>query len=223
MKKNNLKTIVYTILIGLVIGAVALKSTGMFDHMSSLESFKTYIEGFGNKAYIVFFIMQLLSIIIAPIPSNISATAGAMVFGMWQAFFMTMAAVVLGSIITFLLSKKFGRKFTDRFVSKEVYDKYEGIITSPKGELAISLMLLLPFFPDDMINFLVGLSNMSLKRFIIILLITRPLGILFSVALGVVKINIPVWGWLLIVAAIVLVIKNGSKIENGLTKAVESV
>lgn len=218
MTKDNLKKIVYTVLtiIGLLVLIIGIKSSGMIDHMSSIDEFRTYIEGFGESAYIVFFAIQLLSIIIAPIPSNISAAAGAIVFGMWQSFFMTMLAIIVGSVIVFFLTRKYGKKFTDRFVSKEVYEKYESIVTSPKGETAIALMLLLPFFPDDMINFMVGLSNMSFKRFMIILVLTRPWGILFSTVISVSNISIPVVGWVLIIALILLIVINYKKIENKL-------
>ena len=225
MEKNRLKTIIYTIaiLISLLILGICLKSTGMFDHMSSIEEFKLYIEGYGQTAYIVFFIIQLLSIIIAPIPSNISAAAGSMIFGMWQSFFMTMLAIIVGSIAVFVMTRKFGKKFIDRFVKKETYEKYETIVTSQKGEAAIALMLLLPFFPDDMINFLVGLSNMSLKRYMAILIITRPWGILFASFISVANINIPMSGWILIIAAIVLFIKYSRTIENQLIKLIKTV
>ncbi|MGL5315723.1 MAG: TVP38/TMEM64 family protein [Peptostreptococcaceae bacterium] len=225
MKKNRLKTVIYTAatLIGLLILGICLKSTGMFDHMSSLEEFKLYIEGYGQMAYIVFFIIQLLSIIIAPIPSNISAAAGAMVFGVWKSFFMTMLAIVVGSIVVFALTRKFGKKFIDRFVKKEIYEKYENIVTSQKGETAIALMLLLPFFPDDMINFLVGLSNISFKRYMAILIITRPWGILFASFISVANINIPMIGWTLIVAIIVLFIKYSRTIENKLVGVIKGI
>ena len=227
MKKNKMKTIMYTLcmLIGLLALGTCLKSMGIFEHMSSIDEFKTYIEGFGQKSYIVFFIIQLLSIIIAPIPSNISAAAGAMVFGMWQSFFMTMLAIVLGSIIVFIMTRKFGKKFVDKFVKKDIYERYENVVSSPKGERAIALMLLLPFFPDDMINFLVGLSNISFKRYVIILIITRPWGILFAsfVAVANINVNIPMIGWILIIAIIVLLIKYSSEIENKFASIVKGI
>ncbi|MDV4150542.1 TVP38/TMEM64 family protein [Clostridium sp. AL.422] len=214
----------------LLIGIVAiisiiiyLKSSGIMGYMSSLEDFKNYIDGFGNNAFIAFFLVQLASIIIAPIPSNISAMAGAMVFGMWESFIITNLAIISGSAIVFFLSRLFGKTFVNRFVSNKILNKYEEIVNSPKGEMAIFLMLLLPFFPDDIINILVGLSSMSFKKYFIISILTRPWGILMATALGSSSITIPIWGWGVIAIAAVIVIIFRGKIEEKLTKLIKSI
>jgi uncharacterized membrane protein YdjX (TVP38/TMEM64 family) len=216
----------------LVAVLIYLKSSGVLSYMSSLEDFKTYIEGFGDKAYIVFFILQLISIIIAPIPSNVSTVAGAMIFGMWKSFIITMIAIISGSIIVFLLARKFGKAFTERFVNPKISEKYEKIINSSKGELMITLMLLFPFFPDDIINFLVGLSGISFKRYFIILILTRPWEILIltrpweiliASALGSSNIAIPIWEWAIIILVVIFIVINSSKIEERLTKVIKEI
>jgi uncharacterized membrane protein YdjX (TVP38/TMEM64 family) len=202
---------------------IYLKSSGILRYMSSLEEFKTYIEGFGNQAYIVFFILQLISIIIAPIPSNVSAMAGAMIFGMWQSFIVTTLAIISGSAVVFLLSRIYGKAFVERFVSSKILKKYEELINSSKGDLIITLMLLLPFFPDDIINFLVGLSNMSFKKYFIILVLTRPWEILIASALGSASMTTPVWVWGIIVLISVLIVINSDKIEGKLTRLIKQI
>ena len=202
---------------------IYLKSSGILGYMSSLEAFKAYIEGFGNQAYIVFFILQVISIIIAPIPSNVSAMAGAMIFGMWQSFIVTTLAIISGSAIVFLLSRIYGKAFTERFVSPKILKKYEELINSSKGELIITLMLLLPFFPDDIINFLVGLSNMSFKKYFIILVLTRPWEILIASALGSASMTIPVWVWGIIALISVFIVINSDKIEENLTRLIKQI
>ena len=209
-----------TFIIGIVI---YLKSSGILGYMSSLEELKVYIEGFGSKAYIVFFILQLISIIIAPIPSNVTAVAGAMVFGMWGSFIITMSAIICGSTIVFLLSRVYGKAFTEKFVTQKVLKKYENIINSSKGEITIALMLLFPFFPDDVINFLVGLSGMSFKKYFIILILTRPWGILIASAIGSTSIIVPLWIWGIMIIIFIALIINSNKIENGLTKIIKSI
>ena len=89
--------------------------------------------------------------------------------------------------------------------------------------IIIFLMLLLPFFPDDIINFLVGLSSMSFKRYFIILILTRPWEILIACALGSASISIPLWGWggVLLISAIIVI--NSSKIEEKLTQLIKSI
>lgn len=84
--KDKIKFYSYVlVIIAILIGIfVYMKSSGILNYMSSAEEFKKYIEGYGEKAYLMFFIIQFLSVIIAPIPSNISAVVGGAIFGMWS-------------------------------------------------------------------------------------------------------------------------------------------
>lgn len=224
-RKIQAKQFIYLliVIVAFISIIIYLKSSGILGYMASLEDFKVYIEGFGNKAFIIFFLLQLASIIIAPIPSNVSAVAGAMVFGMWESFIITTLAIISGSAIIFYLSRICGKAFVERFVSDKILNKYEEIINSPKGEIIIFLMLLLPFFPDDIINFLVGLSSMSFKRYFIILILTRPWEILIACALGSAKLSIPLWGWGLVLLVSIIIVINSSKIEDKLTKLIKAI
>ena len=62
--------------------------------------------------YLCFFLLQFLSVVLAPIPSNITAAAGGVLFGTWPSFFLTFAAVVAGSLLLFWLARVLGREVT---------------------------------------------------------------------------------------------------------------
>lgn len=201
---------------------VYMKSNGVLNYMSSAEEFKKYIEGYGEKAYLIFFAIQFISVIIAPIPSNVSAVVGGTVFGMWGSFFISMLAIISGSAVVFIIGRRFGRTFVERFVNPKVLDKYEQHFSSKKGELLLILLLFLPFFPDDAIGFVAGLSKISLRRYVIIMLLTRPWEILAASALGSSNIAMPLWGWGLIALFIIFIAKNSDKLERKLVAAVRA-
>jgi uncharacterized membrane protein YdjX (TVP38/TMEM64 family) len=105
--------------------------------MTSAEELKKYIEGYGNNAYVVFFIIQVLSVIIAPIPSNISAVVGGSIFGMWYSFFISILAIIIGSIVVYIFGRILGRTFAERFIKPEILSRYEQYSTS--ANIAIPL------------------------------------------------------------------------------------
>jgi uncharacterized membrane protein YdjX (TVP38/TMEM64 family) len=80
--KDRIKFCFY--LIAIIVGCIGIfvymKSNGILNYMSSAEEFKKYIKGYGDKAYVVFFIIQFISVIIEPLPSNISAVVGGTAF-----------------------------------------------------------------------------------------------------------------------------------------------
>ena len=56
----------------------------------------------------------------------------------------------------------------------------------------------MPFFPDDIICFLAGLSDLRWSRFLLILVLTRPWGLLFASAFGSFSLGLPWWGWIIV-------------------------
>ena len=83
-------------------GVLFLWRTGFFD-VRSLNGMQRYIDRFSPYSQLVYFLVQLASVILAPIPSNLTAAAGALLFGMWEAFLLTWLAVVAGSVLVFWL------------------------------------------------------------------------------------------------------------------------
>ena len=161
---------------------------------------RNYIERFAPYSHLFFFLIQLLSVVIAPIPSNVTALAGAVLFGMWPSFLMTWLAVAGGSVLVFWLARVLGQRFVERLVNQRVADKYLEVYAG-SGISFLILVFLFPFFPDDLICILAGLTDIPLHRFFLIVLLTRPWGLLVACALGGSVLTIPVWAMLLLGAA----------------------
>lgn len=176
----------------LVLGglAILLWQTGFFEAVSTPQSIEEYIRRFSPYSQLVFFLLQLATVILAPIPSNLTAAAGGILFGTVQAFLLTFGAVVLGSVIVFLLARWLGQGFVERFVNEKVSGKYLELIRV-KRDTFLTLALLFPFFPDDLLCILAGLTDISLRRYIIIVALARPWGLLVASAVGGSALNIP--------------------------------
>ncbi|MEA4934503.1 MAG: TVP38/TMEM64 family protein [Lawsonibacter sp.] len=197
-------------------GGLFLYYSGFFAACTSLDALRAYIDGSAPYSQLVFFLVQFLSVVLAPIPSNLSAAAGGMLFGTWPAFSLTFVAVMGGSLLVFWLARTLGQSFSDRFVSRRLSAKYQDAIRS-KTSIFLVLAFLLPYFPDDILCFLAGLTNLSFRRFAVITLLTRPWGLLFASALGGASFSLPLWGLILIglcgAALFALGLKYGDRLE----------
>lgn len=202
-------------------GGLLLWRTGFFACIGSLEAMRDYIDRFAPFSHLVYFLVQFLSVIIAPIPSNVTALAGAVLFGMWPAFLLTAAAIALGSAVVFQLARALGQSFVDRLVSQKLSERYLEIIRR-KRDIFLILVFLFPFFPDDVICILAGLTDIPFPRFLAIVLIARPWGLLVACALGGSVIHIPLWAMALLgvagVLAFLLVLKYGDQWEEALLR-----
>lgn len=173
-------------------GGLFLYRSGFFAACTSQEQLRAYIDGFSPCSHLCFFVLQLLSVVLAPIPSNITAAAGGVLFGTWPAFFLTYGAVAAGSVTVFVLARALGRQFTDRLVGRALSEQYLQLIRD-KAELFLAMAFLFPFFPDDVLCILAGLTQLPLGRFAVLVLLTRPWGLLFASALGGQALNVPLW------------------------------
>ena len=218
--KNRQKLFLFAVtLLLLAGGGWFLSSSGFFQAARSLDGLRAYIDRFAPCSQLICFLLQLLSVILAPIPSNITAAAGGVLFGTWTAFLLTFAAVAAGSLLVFGLARALGRDFADRVVSRKLSDKYQDILRS-KAPVFLTLAFLFPFFPDDMLCILAGLTDISFRRFTVIVLLARPWGLLFASALGGSTLGLSPWVMVPIalagLALFLLGMKYGDRLEERL-------
>ena len=99
---------VLTVAALLAAGGYALWKNGFFEKINSVEALREVIAGTGMWAGGVYFALQMMTVIIAPIPSNISMMAGALALGFWPAMILGVLAVGVGSVIVFLAARALG-------------------------------------------------------------------------------------------------------------------
>ena len=218
MENKSLKVLLWVFTIAILGGSVwALYATGFFQAVGSQEALGEYIARCAPWSHLAYFGIQLASVVIAPIPSNITAAAGAYLFGLWPSFLLTWGAVTLGSVIVFALARVLGQRFVGQFVSDKLSEKYLDVIRR-KRDVFLALAFLFPFFPDDILCILAGLTDISFKRFFLLAVLARPWGLLVACMVGSATLAIPWWGMALLGAAglavFLLAMKYGDKIED---------
>ena len=211
--------LVALVVLALAAGAAVLYKNGWFERIGSVEELRALIDEAGAFAGIVFFLLQMLTVIVAPIPSNVTMMAGALALGFWPSLLLGIAAIWAGSMIMFLLSRRLGQRAVQGFIDRTVMEKYLPVIEE-KQDVFLFLTLLFPFFPDDMLCILAGLTTMPAGRFALIMLLARPWGLVFAALLGSGALSLPPWGWavLVIVLAVIFVLamKYSRQIEERL-------
>lgn len=176
MKKKNIFLIVLA----------SLFTVALFGLVIFLQKdISALLEKTGPFAFLVFYIVQLLSVILAPIPSNITAAAGSIIFGPVKTFLITYAAILTGSILVFSFVRIFKNKFNRGRLEEKLEDRRYLSILYEKPSAFLFLSFLLPIFPDDIICYLAGLTMISPWKFILICALARPWGLLVASGIGV--------------------------------------
>jgi uncharacterized membrane protein YdjX (TVP38/TMEM64 family) len=141
--------------LALLAGAIGLSRT-------SLERLLV-AESFGP---LLFFLIILAEVIIAPIPGGVIAFLGSAQLGFWVAWPILYVGNVIGSNVLFHLARRFGRPFVERHTKAKQREKYEAALERHPRLLWIPYAL--PVFPIDVISILLGVSTTSRRRFLLI-------------------------------------------------------
>lgn len=176
----------------LMLGYILLYLNGVFDKLYNLELIKNFILSTGIYGQVVYVCLQIIQVVILPIPSIILNLAGVALFGPWQSFFLISLGVMIGSIIAFAIGRVFGAKLVTWIVGKEDVDKYRGILN--KGKYLLIIMFIFPLFPDDILCMAAGLTTMSWGYFLTVTALTRPITVALTCFFGSGDI-IPFHGW----------------------------
>ena len=156
-----------------------LKTSGFLSKFDSVEKFRNYINSFGSLAVVLFIIIQFLQVVVLPIPSFITVGAGVLLFGAFKGALFSVIGIILGSLVAFFLGRIFGVKVVKWLVGENALRKGLNVIKG-KDKIVLTFMFLFPFFPDDVLCFVSGITTMSPCFFIIMIFITRIITVFIS-------------------------------------------
>lgn len=189
------------VLLAILVASIVIyfigRTEGWWELFSSADELREYISGFGVWAPLIFFFLQVIQVILAPIPGSVTTLLGGALFGFWEAILISIAAVLTGSVMLFLFAKYLGRPLVVKLVGEKRVDKYMKNM-SARQFWVLFMMFLMPFFPDDILCLMAGLTAIKLPGFALLVVITRPWGLVFSALVGSGTLVVPVWGWIII-------------------------
>lgn len=150
---------------------------GIFQSQEAMEAF---LKPLGLLAPLLFLVIQAVQVVLPILPGSIGCMVGVMIWGPVGGFVLNYIGITIGSIGAFLLSRRFGQPLVKSVASEKVYDKYIGWLDKGKKfDKCFALAIFLPVAPDDFLCYLAGLTSMSLKKFVTIIVLAKPLSIAF--------------------------------------------
>lgn len=191
--KRSLFRLTFTLSLTMLLimsGYALLDIFGFFERFSNINLIKNFILSTGMWGMVVYFGIQLLQVMILPLPSWIFYAIGTQVFGPTVAFLLSTLGVTVGSILSFLLGRVFGKTLVHWIAGKEDAEKYRSLLE--RGKFFFIIMMILPFFPDDILCLVAGITSMSFKFFFISIITIRPVIIAVYCYVGDI---IPLHGW----------------------------
>lgn len=164
--------------------------------MSHPERFKEFIDAYGPASALLYILIQAAHVIIVVIPGEIVQIAGGYAFGTFFGTLYSLIGIIVGTLIVFFATRLVGYSLVRAFVSPRKLEKFDFLINSPKSEIALFVLFLIPGIPKDTLVYISGLTPVKPWRFLLICTIARFPGLWGSAYIGAnlqEKDYLPVW------------------------------
>lgn len=139
---------------------------------SNSEKLQKLLMSLGPYSSAVFVLLQVLQVVAAPFPGELTGVVGGYLYGQVFGFLLSTLGLTLGSWVAFELASILGRPFVEKYVSREVLEKFK-FVTTNTGTFICFLLFAIPGFPKDYLCYVLGLSRMRLSTFLIVSTIGR--------------------------------------------------
>lgn len=159
----------------LVLTGIFLLKGWMDGNFRSIETLRAYVASFGVLAPVVLTAIQALQVVLPVLPGFLGCIVGAGLFGAMGGFWCNYIGISLGSILAFLLARRFGVGLVRRMIPLEKYRSFSDWVNKKKSyTVVLFLSILLPLAPDDFLCYFSGLTGMSTRKFSWIILSAKP-------------------------------------------------
>jgi uncharacterized membrane protein YdjX (TVP38/TMEM64 family) len=141
----------------------------LFRHPAEL---RLLVRSWGAWAPVGIILLQVVQIVVAPLPGNAMSFAAGYALGVWPSIIWLIVGVMLGATVDFLLVKLLGRALLKYFLPPDRLANLDALILR-RGTFYIFLLLLVPNPVGDWVYYLAGLTSMPLPLFLGLVFVAR--------------------------------------------------
>ncbi|MCG6911032.1 MAG: TVP38/TMEM64 family protein [Deltaproteobacteria bacterium] len=147
----------------------------VWELLADREKTARFVAAFGPGAPVVFMLLQILQVVLAPVPGEATGFIGGYLFGAVGGFIYSSIALTIGSWINYAIGRFFGRRYIRKLIPKEHLARFDRLAGN-KGIMLIFILFLFPGFPKDYLCLFLGLTAIPFKVFILMATIGRMPG-----------------------------------------------
>ena len=162
-----------------------------FDLLNTKEGLENFINDVQNTGFlggIILVVIQILQVVVAFIPGEFVELASGIMFGPVLGLVLCLIGLNIGTIIIFGLVKLLGKPFVDENVSDH-NQKFLFLNNSNRTLIILFFIFLIPGIPKDILIYLVPLTKVKMRQFLIVSSVSRIPSILTSTIAGTSIIN----------------------------------
>lgn len=148
------------------------------------DRFKTWLDSFGTAGKLVFVAIRALQTVVKFIPAEPLEIGSGFAYGTFGGLFYCSLGTLIGSFVIIGLTKIFGIKLVNVFVSQEKINSLRFLQNKSKLSVTLLIIYLIPGTPKDIITYLIGVTDYSIWKFLLITTFARIPSIITSTICG---------------------------------------
>jgi len=185
---NRKKKLVY--LLGVVLFLAFCLLTGWFIGVPMVRmarepaQLQAWVDRSGIWGRLLFVGMVFLQVIVALIPGEPLELAAGYAFGALEGTLLCMVGILLGSFVIFLSVRRLGPRFVEVFFPEREIRRLSFLKNPKKAKVLAFILMTIPGTPKDLLSYFAGLTPLTLRQWLGIVLIARIPSIVTSAVSG---------------------------------------
>jgi len=187
-KRRTARLVLRILLLAMFVGGLVFVSLTIAPRITALvrrpRDFRAYVDAHGGLSVLIFILVQAAQVVISVIPGEVVEIAGGYVFGTALGSLYSVIGIGLGAAAAFLAARLFGYGLVKAFVSPERWRGLRSLVNSPRSEIAVFVLFLLPGIPKDTLVYVGGATPVGAWRFLSISMAARVPGLCAAAYIG---------------------------------------
>ncbi|KAB1196850.1 MULTISPECIES: TVP38/TMEM64 family protein [Haloferax] len=176
-KTDRWRTILLVVVLAAVVLTVGSVLVNRFPFLADPRELRAVLLGVGVLAPLAFVGVQIVQVLVAPVPGQALGFASGYLFGAFWGTVYSMVGIVIGTALAAGLARQFGRPYVERVVTADALTVFDDAMAS-HGLTVLFVVFLVPGLPDDALCFAAGLTDIPIRRIVAIAAVGRLPGFL---------------------------------------------
>ena len=170
----------------------------MWKWFGNRDTVTASMDNLGVWGPFVLVVLFILQVFLAFIPGQALMVACGYLYGFWGGFLLSWLSLVVGGEIAFLLARRHGRPFAEKWISPDVLARWNRNADG-QGITFYAISLVMPLVPNDAMCYVAGLDRITHRRFTTANLLGRGLACLVTSWIGAFGTQAPTYVWIIII------------------------
>lgn len=153
----------------------------IFGDPAHLEAFLAQFNGYDKWVFVA---VRAFQTVLKIIPAEPLEIGSGYLYGPWVGLLLCMAGTLIGSLIIIALARVFGRRLVNVFFPTEKLNALKFLQDPQKVYGTLFFLYLIPGTPKDVLTYAASITNLDMKKFLLVTGIARIPAILTSTWCG---------------------------------------